>query len=599
MAVNSSILFTIGTAKGVGGFTELRSAIDLIGQMWGKIQETTKELDRFSQMWQRTNKSAVMAADSAAAGIIDTAEVLRGYQKLTAAGVKMTDEQFKTLTVRAADLAQTTGKDATEAFQRLTNSIAKGSTRALKEYGINVKEGGELTEMQAEAVNGLTEGYENLTIKAETLSERMYALDNNLGTMKGLLWDLAGGATGFEESLDSLNGALGEFNTILAESPNAAEKYILSLKGVKAALAEMQLEWLRTASTVMIAAAPPLLQSGLEKARDWMLGKVESGVSSLLQADLEGLYEETKPASKPGDFAWQGPEQAPTKERRKRGGAGGKKKKPEFDMDFTADQTEQSYQESITDAMGPSTFSVRDLTNEELAERIELETSLSDVWDRQEEQLKADKEAREELAEMRREEEEEKQAAREKEKEQAAEIREAWLRTYEDVSAGAQKQNKWVGALSKGISASFKAVEADEKNAGAAIVGVLGEVGSAISDEAGWQVLMETAKAIAAAASQNYAAAAAHGAAAIAFGVAAAAAGGGKGGSVPKESTAAKYSERFAGSDINAGGAGGGDSGGGVTISIQMKEGAGGFFDAIVEQNDEASIDGRRSFTSN
>jgi len=112
MAIESKIIFAIGS-KSIGGFTELKSAIDLMGQLWGKIKESTKELDQFSQMWQRTNQAAVLAADSAAGGLVDTTEVLRGYNKLMQSGAKVTDEQFKIITARAAEMAQATRTDAT------------------------------------------------------------------------------------------------------------------------------------------------------------------------------------------------------------------------------------------------------------------------------------------------------------------------------------------------------------------------------------------------------------------------------------------------------------------------------------------------------
>lgn len=608
MAVESQIMFRIGS-KAIGSFTEMKSALDLLGGMFNKVQEISKELDQFSTMWDKTNKAAVMAADAAAGGLVDTTEVLRGYQRLMKAGVKLTDEQFKTITARAADLAQATGVDATDAFKRLTNSIAKGSTRALKEYGVNVKEGGELTELQTEAVKGLTEGFEGLNVQAKTATERMYAIENNLGTLQGLLYNAVGASDAFGESLDNLNGALGEFNTQLAEAPEAMSSFIFSSDGVLQAVKEMAREYAE-----LFVKFNPILRGykwiDEKLGTNFIQGAIDkiTGTGADEQAMLDELYRRAgeEAGTSPDSFPWQGPEQeAPGKKKRRGGGKG--KKRDEFGMTFTEQESESAFQADIEDLTGGEiTGDVSDLTNEQLAQKIELEKSYTETIRERDEALQVQKEnemaAREKMMELAEEEEEQRREQREADLKHAAETREAWMSTYDQISAGAQKQHKWIGALSKGMHMAVDAAVSQEKNAGAAIVGVLGEVGSAISQEAGWQALMEVAKAIAAAASQNYGAAAAHGAAAVAFGIAAAAAGGGgkgSGGAAAQMSAAERQSSRFTGEGLaqNQAEEKGGESS--TTITIQMREGAAGFFDAMVEENDRASIDGRRNFQGN
>lgn len=597
MAIESSIIFSIGS-KSIGGFTELKSAIDLMGMLWGKIKDNIKELDQFSTMWQKTNQSAVLAADAAAGGLVDTTEVLRGFNKLAAAGVKVTEEQFKTLTARAADLAQQTGTDATDAFKRLTQAISTGSTRALKEYGINAKSGGDLTKMQTDAIKALTEGYEGFTAQAITTSEKMYVLENNIGTLRGLLYEATGASEAFDTALDALNTGLGTFNEYMAKAPEATLNFATSLEG----LAGFAIEAARVI-------AEPFIQ--IERLINYIQGVSGKGTfeqsfddfmktpGDFQQDALDKFYVARGEEEEARKAAGVGSGEGITKRRGRRrggggrgGGGGGKKEDPE-----------KARQAELDEFFGePSTDIVSELSNEALAERISLvqeyTTAIEEKDEAERTAREEEKQAREALLELAKEEAEQQQEAREKEAEQANQLRETWTSTFDSITAGAQKQNKWVAALSKGMGASIDAAVKQEEHAGAAITNVLGEVGSALSEEAGWQILMEVAKAIAAAASQNYAAAAAHGAAAVAFGVAAAATGKGSGkGSSGSAVASQSQTQRFSGGNLN-GAQNEQNRGGsqGFTVNIQMKEGAGGFFDALVDENDRASIDGRRNF---
>jgi hypothetical protein len=240
-----------------------------------------------------------------------------------------------------------------------------------------------------------------------------------------------------------------------------------------------------------------------------------------------------------------------------------------------------------------------------LEELIGLEREYTDVMREREEAAaeirENEKTAREERLAREAQEREELEEARQKEIEQVKELGEIWQSTMDRTAQVAGKQNKAIGLLAKATGSAINAATTAEKNHASAVTSALADVGSAISEEAGWQALMEAAKAIAAAASQNYIAAAAHGAAAVMFGVVAASSGGGGGGkSAPKESAASRQSERFSAESAGGASAGRDNNGGGnVNVNIQMKEGSGGFFDAMVEENDRASMDGRRNFAGN
>ena len=611
MTIESNILFRVGS-KAVGGFTELKSAIGLISGLMSKVKEATVELDRFSTMWRATNQSAVMAADAAAGGLVDTTEVMRGYQKLMAAGVKITEEQYATITARAADLAQTTGVDATDAFNRLTNSIAKGSTRALKQYGIDVKEGGDLTEMQNDAIRKLTEGYEGFNVEAKTTTEQLYVLNNNVDTLAGLFWESTGASEAFAGAIGKLNSGLSTFAGYMAEAPESTKAFITSVDGIVGYMTE-----------VAEVVAEPFIQ--IERLINWVQGvdskgTFEQALDKYLQIAresrqqaLDKFYvargEEAEERERQGIGQGQEPG-APGAPGGRRGRGRGKSKS------YSGATTLSGGAESMTgfsaeDFSGlPGAFNMNTYMGAPVGEADPFGTAVTDLQEtvfdpqnkeRQEELREKELKTREALLELAREEQKQREEAREIEMQQVEELGATWGRTFDKVSAGAAKQNKWLGVLAKATGSAIENATKKEQTAGKAVANVLSDVGGAISTEATWQAVFEAAAAVASLAGQDYAGAALHTAAAAMYGIAAATAGGGGGGA---GAAAAQSKAHVASTDRFTGGANatdwggrGNNDGGEMTINIQMKEGAGGWFDAIVEENDRAGIDGRRAFT--
>jgi hypothetical protein len=270
MAIESNIIFTIGSKLGPGGFASLKAGIDMVVSMAKSVIELTEELDRTAQAWNRTNKQAVMMADSAAAGLIDTNKIVQQYNVLMQAGVKITDEQFRTLAARSVELAQATGQDATQAFERLTNAIRSGSTEAFREYGVNLKQSTKLSDTHKNAIEALTKGHEDLTAEAETSTERITALGNNLGTMATIMWSATGANDTVAFALDEVNEALETFNNELAESPKRMKEFVESGKFMTGFIAEYKIALLDLATSKFIE-----LERG-EKEPSGLLGNLVS-----------------------------------------------------------------------------------------------------------------------------------------------------------------------------------------------------------------------------------------------------------------------------------------------------------------------------------
>jgi hypothetical protein len=263
MSINSSIIFTVGSKLGPGGFASLKAGIDMLVALGRQIVDITSGLDDFSLAWDRTNKQAIVMADNATKGLIDAADLVNSYNALVRSGAKVTEEQFRIMAVRSVELAKATGVDATEAFKRMTRAIQTGATESLREYGIQLNEGDKFTKRQTDAIKQMTAGFEDMTVAAETGTERLKALGENIETTAGLIWSSAGSSDTFAFALDEVNEALGTFNTLLGQAPESMMEFIKSGQALKGFMAELEIQMLELVNAPFIAIERSTNEPGL------------------------------------------------------------------------------------------------------------------------------------------------------------------------------------------------------------------------------------------------------------------------------------------------------------------------------------------------
>jgi hypothetical protein len=235
------IVLEIDTKLGPGGLSSIKAGVDMVAALASQVSDAVAELDKFKTVLKNVDMGMVNYADSAAQGLVDTLGLMEGLNRLNHAGARPTQEQFKILTVRAVELAKATEQDATEAFKKLTTGIARGSSRALTEYGIRLKESTDLSKVQKDALKQLTEGYEDLTTEIETGTERMYSLQNAWGTSMGLIWDsMTRNDTFLGDAVQSITDNLNDLNTSLTNLDDGTRSYLFSVQGI---LDNMLLGW--------------------------------------------------------------------------------------------------------------------------------------------------------------------------------------------------------------------------------------------------------------------------------------------------------------------------------------------------------------------
>ena len=225
------IIMSLSSSMGPGGLASLQAGVQMIGQLTSKVTESIKELDKFAQVHKHL-VGPIGEADTATHGLIDTMALMVQRNKIAEAGLKLTGKQYKVVAVAAVKMAQATGQDATAAFEKLTKSILMGSSRSLKEFGIDLDETEDQVKAQKESIEKLTAKYGETTVAIETTTEALYAMENNWGTFMGLMWGKVIPANEtMKGSLAGINGAMAELNTELDQSPDAWATFTDALEG--------------------------------------------------------------------------------------------------------------------------------------------------------------------------------------------------------------------------------------------------------------------------------------------------------------------------------------------------------------------------------
>lgn len=158
--------------------TGLNQLIQLVGRVVAKVKEVASEIDDYSDVVSG-HAVSIDQARIATSGLIDSIELHRTAARLEAAGIQVTAEQLRGLSVAAADFANRTGADMTETFNELTTAVLAGTDRGLMRYSVALDAGTTRAQRQAQALNELTERFENQTIEVGNTNDAITALQNS------------------------------------------------------------------------------------------------------------------------------------------------------------------------------------------------------------------------------------------------------------------------------------------------------------------------------------------------------------------------------------------------------------------------------------
>jgi len=232
--VSSAILFAInttGSGKAKLAFAAVAAGVFLIGR---KLNAARKEAEQFHDTFSRLTqeqRDAVRVMERVTKGLVDTKQEMDSVVKITEAQMKATPELMSAIGRLATDVGQKLGEGPegiTTRVKKLTDAIAKGQSRALKEYGIDLIETEDLLEAQAEAYDKVIARAEGVTVSISNLSEQQFALTNNFETFVGLFV----GGTSPIGILANLNDEFSRMNDSMMDANDATADVSFSMEGM-------------------------------------------------------------------------------------------------------------------------------------------------------------------------------------------------------------------------------------------------------------------------------------------------------------------------------------------------------------------------------
>jgi len=154
------------------GMAVVEKAFNLVAGAAASVNEAIRDQGKFfSAVKDDAGLAAVQIGMSITDGMIKPMAMAKAQNILMRGDLKLTQDQFGAVAKAAVEMGRATGEDAGAVLDRLTKSIAKGSTEAFEEFGIRVESTGTKTERSSRMIEQLTARYGDLTIAVGDAAE--------------------------------------------------------------------------------------------------------------------------------------------------------------------------------------------------------------------------------------------------------------------------------------------------------------------------------------------------------------------------------------------------------------------------------------------
>ena len=285
MATKQDFTLVLGWDKRASSlfFTELNQFLDLAGKVVDFIQEQAEQMRAYDRVIHGHTVS-VREADQATRGMVDTVQLHRDAARLEAAGLQLSERQYRALSVAAASYGQRIGVDVTQAHERLTTAVISTEVEGLRPFAIRLRQGMTIEEKQQEIIRRLTESYGDQEVEVENLADAIDQLKNNWGTAwSEMTLALSREIPGIVRMLSSISSALGDVADRLAAIRRTNE--LARYGSLSAEMTELE-RWL-TAHNVDLGTGELSAATGLPQAAAAGLYSGPGGVAATLTRTRE------------------------------------------------------------------------------------------------------------------------------------------------------------------------------------------------------------------------------------------------------------------------------------------------------------------------
>jgi len=154
------------------------------------------------------NEAAVTALRTATGGLVGSLALVRAQNRLTTGDFQMTEEQVSAVAKAAVVAGRNLHIDFETALDRISKGIQTGSSRALKELGVNIDLTGTASEKSARAIEAITDRFGGMDVEASNANERIAQLKNKLDDAIGRLGSAVVGSDAFKDAIDGIAKAI-------------------------------------------------------------------------------------------------------------------------------------------------------------------------------------------------------------------------------------------------------------------------------------------------------------------------------------------------------------------------------------------------------
>ena len=169
---------TADAERSLASFAETAaSQFGRIQAAWQSFGNALQEGDRFADVMAHLRVNTDLAAQ-ASQGLLSRLQLAQVANRAYAAGLELTAEQLRDLVVVSINHAEAVGIDEVQAAEKLTRAIATGSSRALREFGIDLEQNENRLVKAADGMRVVGERAERLGVNAKSAGDSISALSN-------------------------------------------------------------------------------------------------------------------------------------------------------------------------------------------------------------------------------------------------------------------------------------------------------------------------------------------------------------------------------------------------------------------------------------
>jgi hypothetical protein len=228
-----------GWINAAAGMVVVEKMFNTVAGAAEKVNQAIRDQAQFfSATKDAIGLASVQMSTAATDGMIKPMTLAKGVNVLMRGDLKLTQNQMDAVAKAAVELGRATGEDVNAVFDRLSKGVLKGSTEAISEYGIQVKNTGSIQQKQAAMLSEIEKRYGAVSVAATDAGEvqdkyanqvklqQMQAVKNLEGAAKAYSFLKAEAAEGFaaigelftDAPLTKASQARAQYNALLEQS---------------------------------------------------------------------------------------------------------------------------------------------------------------------------------------------------------------------------------------------------------------------------------------------------------------------------------------------------------------------------------------------